>query len=143
MNTSVVLNATVAEAPLSVAAAMAAVESAHCGAVVTFSGVVRNHDAGKDVDALTYSAHPSAQRVIEEVAAEVAAKHDGVRLWAAHRVGPLAIGDAALVAAAAAAHRGEAFAACSELVDEVKARVPIWKEQFFADGGVEWVGAGE
>jgi molybdopterin synthase catalytic subunit len=129
MNASVVVAATITEAPLSADTALAAVQSTGCGAVVSFSGIVRNHDGGRKVDALSYSAHPSAQ-------------HDGVRLWAAHRVGPLVIGDAALVASAAAAHRGQAFAACSDLVDAIKERVPIWKEQFFSDGRVEWVGAG-
>jgi molybdopterin synthase catalytic subunit len=142
MNASVVVAATITEAPLSADTALAAVQSTGCGAVVSFSGIVRNHDGGRKVDALSYSAHPSAQRAIEEVMVEIAARHDGVRLWAAHRVGPLVIGDAALVASAAAAHRGQAFAACSDLVDAIKERVPIWKEQFFSDGRVEWVGAG-
>jgi molybdopterin synthase catalytic subunit len=65
-----------------------------------------------------------------------------VRIWAAHRIGMLEIGDPALVCAVSAAHRGQAFAVCSELVDRIKERVPIWKEQFFTDGTVEWVGAG-
>lgn len=143
MNTSRVLRAEVTGEPLSLDHALAQVDAADCGAVVGFSGVVRDHDGGKGVSALSYSAHPSAERVIAEVAAETAAKYDGVRVWVAHRTGPLAIGDAALVAAVASGHRGEAFAACSELVDAVKARVPIWKEQFFTDGSVEWVGAGE
>jgi molybdopterin synthase catalytic subunit len=143
MNTSFVVAATITEAPLSAETALAAVQSTSCGAAVSFSGVVRNHDGGREVDALSYTAHPGAQRVIEEVLAEIAAKNNGVRLWAAHRVGPLVIGDAALVASAAAAHRAQAFAACSELVDAIKERVPIWKEQFFSDGRVEWVGAGE
>lgn len=143
MNTSRVLRAEVTGEPLSLDHALAQVDAADCGAVVGFSGVVRDHDGGKGVSALSYSAHPSAERAIAEVAAETAAKYDGVRVWVAHRTGPLAIGDAALVAAVASGHRGEAFAACSELVDAVKARVPIWKEQFFTDGSVEWVGAGE
>jgi molybdopterin synthase catalytic subunit len=65
-----------------------------------------------------------------------------VRIWAAHRIGLLEIGDPALVCAVSAAHRGQAFAVCSELVDRIKEQVPIWKEQFFSDGTVEWVGAG-
>jgi molybdopterin synthase catalytic subunit len=87
-----------------------------------------------------------AQLVAEQAAGTDAA--DGaaappIRIWVAHRVGPLEIGDPALVCAVSAAHRGQAFAVCSELVDRVKAQVPIWKEQFFSDGTVEWVGAGE
>ncbi|HXD29166.1 MAG TPA: molybdenum cofactor biosynthesis protein MoaE [Arthrobacter sp.] len=117
-----------------------AVETDATGAVVTFGGVVRNHDAGRAVERLVYSAHPSADARMRELADEVAARHPGTRLWAAHRVGELAIGDAALVAAAAAAHRGEAFEACRDLVEAVKHGVPVWKEQHFADGETEWVG---
>jgi molybdopterin synthase catalytic subunit len=76
------------------------------------------------------------------VAAEVAANRPGVRAIAvSHRVGALEIGDAALVAAVAADHRGEAFETCAQLVEQVKARLPVWKHQFFADGTDEWVGS--
>ena len=140
----VVVHASVAAETISASAAEAAVWSQDCGAVVTFGGIVRNHDGGRDgVVMLGYTAHPTAAQVIAEVAADVAARHPGVRLWVAHRVGELAVGDAALVGAAAAAHRGQAFAACSELVDTVKERVPVWKEQKFDDGGTEWVGLGQ
>ena len=142
MTTGEVVHAAVADTPISPEDAHAAVDSTYCGAIVGFSGVVRDHDGGKGVSSLSYSGHPSAERIIREVAEEIAAQHDGVRIWVAHRVGPLAIGDQALVAAVGAAHRGEAFRACSDLVDLVKERVPIWKEQFFTDGTVEWVGAG-
>ena len=118
-----------------------AVASDSVGAVVTFAGVVRNHDEGKGVQSLEYSAHPSAQSVIEQVAASVAAEFPAVRLAVAHRVGALGIGDVALACAAASAHRADAFAACARLVDEVKTRVPIWKKQHFADGSTEWVAA--
>ncbi|MBT1002715.1 molybdenum cofactor biosynthesis protein MoaE [Paenarthrobacter sp. DKR-5] len=136
-----ILEARLSETPITVQEAIDAVESADCGAVVSFSGVVRDHDGGRAVNSLSYSSHPTAAKVMSAVVQELAAAHDGVRIWAAHRVGPLQIGDAALVCAVAAAHRGQAFAACSELVDRIKAEVPIWKEQFFADGSVEWVGA--
>ncbi|MBG6223956.1 molybdopterin synthase catalytic subunit [Arthrobacter sp. CAN_A2] len=142
MTTGEVVHAAVADTPITPEEAHAGVDSPYCGAVVGFSGVVRDHDGGRDVSSLSYSAHPSAERVIREVAEEIAARHEGIRIWVAHRVGPLAIGDQALVAAVGAAHRGEAFRACSDLVDLVKERVPIWKEQFFTDGSVEWVGAG-
>jgi molybdopterin synthase catalytic subunit len=121
--------------------------------VVSFSGVVRNHDGGKAVERLSYSAHPTAHQVMADVVAQLVAEQnagggageDGkkpVRIWAAHRIGMLQIGDPALVCAVSAAHRGQAFAVCSELVDRIKEQVPIWKEQFFSDGTVEWVGAG-
>ena len=109
------------------------------GALVTFRGIVRNHDHGEAVTALEYQAHPDAARFLEEACATVAAE-TGLRIAAAHRVGPLRIGDTALVAAAAAAHRAEAFAACARLVEEIKTRVPIWKRQHLADGPSEWVG---
>ncbi|MCC9175933.1 molybdenum cofactor biosynthesis protein MoaE [Arthrobacter sp. zg-Y179] len=143
MNTSEVVHATVSADPLSSAEAEHGAWSPDCGAVVLFSGIVRNHDDGKSVTALAYSAHPTAQSVLGEVAAGIAAKYDGVRIWVAHRTGALEIGDAALVAAVASAHRGTAFAACSELVDTVKANVPIWKEQGFTDGSTEWVGVSD
>lgn len=143
MGTSEVLYAGVRESPLDAAEATAAVESPESGAVVTFNGVVRNHDSGTSVSALTYSAHPSAELMIAEVAADVAHKYVGVSIWVAHRIGSLEIGDAALVAAVASAHRAEAFAAASELVETIKKRLPIWKEQHFPDGSTEWVGIGQ
>lgn len=142
-----IVNAVLSAEPISVAQAIAAVESDTAGAVVSFSGVVRNHDGGKPVERLSYSAHPTAHQVMADVVAQLVAEHAGdgsetVRIWAAHRVGMLEIGDPALVCAVSASHRGQAFEVCSELVDRVKAQVPIWKEQFFSDGTVEWVGAG-
>jgi molybdopterin synthase catalytic subunit len=110
------------------------------GAVVGFAGIVRNHDGGRDVLRLEYSAHPHAEQILFEVLAEVAAGASGVRAIAAsHRVGPLRIGDAALVAAVAADHRMAAFQTCARLVDTIKERLPVWKHQFFADGTDEWV----
>jgi molybdopterin synthase catalytic subunit len=152
-----VVHAVLSAAPISVDQAIAAVESDTAGAVVSFSGVVRNHDGGKPVQRLSYSAHPTAHQVMADVVAALVAEQAAaggpasgpaggqrqpVRIWAAHRIGMLEIGDPALVCAVSAAHRGQAFEVCSELVDRIKAQVPIWKEQFFTDGTVEWVGAG-
>lgn len=147
-----VVSAVLSAEPISVDQAITAVESDTAGAVVSFSGVVRNHDGGKPVDRLSYSAHPTAHQVMADVVARLVAEQNGadaghsstkpVRIWAAHRIGMLEIGDPALVCAVSAAHRGQAFAVCSELVDRIKEQVPIWKEQFFSDGTVEWVGAG-
>jgi len=141
-----VVLAELSEAPISVDRATAAVQGDEAGAVVSFSGVVRNHDGGMAASRLGYSAHPTAHRVLAQVVEELVAEHAGkadkpVRIWAAHRVGMLEVGDPSLVCAVSAAHRGQAFEVCSQLVDRIKARVPIWKEQFFADGTVEWVGA--
>lgn len=131
----------VVDAPISVESCVAAVENDHAGAVVTFAGVVRDHDEGKGVRWLRYSAHPSADTVLRDVVAEVALAHPGTRIAALHRVGNLAITDVALACAVASAHRASAFEACAALVDEIKARVPIWKEQGFVDGTTEWVAA--
>lgn len=109
------------------------------GAVVTFAGVVRDHDDGKGVTALHYERHPSAGDVIAEVAATIATEHPEVRIAVLHRVGSLGVGDVALAAAVSSAHRGHAFAACGALIDLVKERVPIWKHQRFTDGSDEWV----
>ena len=128
--------------PLSLAAARAAVLDDSRGACVLFEGVVRNHDGGRDVARLDYSAHPDAGRVLSQVVAEVEAEF-GVRAVAQHRVGTLQIGDVALVAACASPHRAESFAACGALVDRIKQRVPVWKHQVFPNGSDEWVGLGE
>ena len=109
------------------------------GAVVTFSGVVRSRDHDRVVRSLTYEGHPTAAEVLADVARTIAEEHDVIALAVAHRIGDLAIGDAALVAAVASAHRGEAFRACQALVDLTKERLPVWKHQFFADGTDEWV----
>lgn len=109
------------------------------GAVITFSGDVRNHDGGKAVTALTYEVHPTAQSVIEKITSEVSAKHKVLNVSVAHRYGSIPIGESAFVVAVAAAHRGEAFDCCRELVERVKAELPIWKYQEFADGTTEWV----
>jgi len=135
-----VLRAVVVEQALDVAEHAALVADASAGAVVSFAGVVRDHDGGRDVRELEYSGHPTAQRVIEEVAEQVAARAEGVRAVAvSHRIGPLAIGEVALACAVSADHRGAAFAVCGWLVDEVKRQLPIWKRQVFADGSDEWV----
>ncbi|MFC0438601.1 molybdenum cofactor biosynthesis protein MoaE [Kutzneria buriramensis] len=139
-SSAVVLRAEISETPVSAAEHAALVSDRTAGAVVTFEGVVRDHDHGRGVVELEYSGHPSAKDVIAEVAAEVAARHPEVRALAvSHRLGHLAIGDVALACAVSAAHRREAFVVCAELVDEVKAKLPVWKRQVFVDGTDEWV----
>jgi len=129
----------VGEALLSVTTVEELVADPRAGAIVSFGGNVRDHDHGRSVARLTYEGHPSAQAVLAEVAKEIDARFDVVALAVAHRVGPIAIGEAALVAAVSTAHRGEAFAACQALVDLVKERLPVWKHQVFTDGTDEWV----
>lgn len=109
------------------------------GAIVTFRGIVRDHDHGQSVSALDYQAHPDAQRFLEQCCTMVAAE-SGLRVAAGHRTGSLTVGNVALVASVAAPHRAEAFAACEKLVELIKHTVPIWKRQHLADGATEWVG---
>lgn len=115
------------------------VASQSAGAILTFCGNVRDHDHGKPVESLRYEIHPSSSQILSETVKEVALRHNLTGVAVAHRYGEIPIGEAALVVAVAAAHRGEAFAACSELVDEIKAKIPIWKHQVFTDGTDEWV----
>ena len=118
---------------------VAAVSDPAAGGLTVFVGTVRDHDGGQDVQRLEYSAHPTAEARLAEVAAEVAEEFDVVAVAATHRVGVLEIGDVAVVSAVSAAHRDTAFAASRALIDRLKARVPIWKHQVFADGTDEWV----
>jgi molybdopterin synthase catalytic subunit len=129
----------VTERPLDLDAMQRLVSDARVGAIVSFSGNVRNHDHGRAVTSLHYEGHPSAENILREVAEDIAARFEVLTLAVAHRVGPLAIGDAALVAAVGTAHRGEAFKACEALVDLTKERLPVWKHQVFEDGTDEWV----
>lgn len=133
------LMAVLTSAALDVAAHEAAVAHPAAGAVVSFAGVVRDHDGGRAVTHLHYEAHPSAEAVLAEVAAEIAKDPNVYAVAVSHRIGDLTIGDVALAAAVSTAHRAEAFALCLRLVDEVKARLPVWKYQIFADGTDEWV----
>lgn len=130
----------VRDRPLDVAEVTAAVSDAAAGGLNVFVGAVRDHDGGQQVLRLEYSAHPTAEQRLREVAEEVAAEFDVVAVAAVHRVGELAIGDLAVVSAVSAAHRGTAFEASRALIDRLKERVPIWKHQVFADGTDEWVG---
>lgn len=129
-------------APLDVAAAHRAVEHPQAGGVGVFTGLVRDHHDGADVDHLEYEAwEHRAEQALEEVARDVAAAHPSVRaVHVAHRVGRLEVGDVSVVCAASAPHRDQALAAAAALIDEVKARVPIWKRETLADGTVRWPG---
>lgn len=119
-------------------ALLASVSDDRAGAVVSFAGVVRNHDRGKAVTGIEYVGHPTADEVLREVVAEFSGR-DGVHaIVAQHRVGMLGIGGVALYVAVAASHRAQAFDCASGLVDRVKEVLPIWKKQLLADGTHEW-----
>jgi molybdopterin synthase catalytic subunit len=134
-----VVRAEVTSSPLDVQVHAAEVDDAAAGAVVTFAGVVRDHDRGRQVSGIEYVGHPSAGRVLAEVVEDVAGRFPVDAVAVSHRIGELGIGDVALVVAVSAAHRQEAFEAASVMVDEVKHRLPVWKHQRFTDGTDEWV----
>jgi molybdopterin synthase catalytic subunit len=108
--------------------------------VVSFTGLVRREDEGRDVVALDYTAHPTASELLRQVLARIAEELPVVKVAALHRVGHLDVGDVAVVVAASAPHRDEAFVAARRLIDDLKAQVPIWKDQQFAAGTSSWVG---
>lgn len=127
--------------PLSVAEVLAAVSDPGAGGTCVFVGTVRDVDGGRGVHELEYTAHPSVDEVLRDVADDVAGTFPVRALAAVHRVGDLAVGDIAVVVAVSAPHRAEAFDACRRMIDELKKRVPIWKHQLFDDGTEEWVGS--
>ena len=126
--------------PINVAAWRALLDDAHCGAIASFEGVVRNHNEGRGVLRLEYQAYAElalreGQSIVAAVAAELAVE----RIVCVHRTGALAIGDVAVWVGVAAAHRGPAFEACRRVIDEVKLRVPIWKNEHYSDGESGWL----
>jgi molybdopterin synthase catalytic subunit len=137
---SVVRLIAVRESELSVDEVRAAVADPAAGGIALFAGAVRDSDHDRGVSGLSYSAHPSAVDELRRVAEVIAGKHPVIGIAAVHRVGDLAIGDLAVVLAVSCPHRAEAFDACRDLIDILKASVPIWKHQRFDDGTAEWVG---
>jgi molybdopterin synthase catalytic subunit len=137
---SVVRLIAIRETELSLDEVRAAVAGPGAGGIALFAGAVRDTDHDQRVTGLSYSAHPSAEAELRRVAEMIAEKFNVVGIAAVHRVGDLGVGDLAVVTAVACAHRSEAFDACRELIDVLKASVPIWKHQLFADGTSEWVG---
>jgi molybdopterin synthase catalytic subunit len=138
--TSLVRLVDLRETPLDVAEVVAALDDEASGGLTLFVGRVRDHDGGRDVDGLDYSAHPSALEKLREVCDRIADEYDVHGLAAVHRTGTLAIGDIAVIVATTSSHRGDAFDASRALIDTLKAEVPIWKHQRFDDGTDEWVG---
>lgn len=137
---SVVRLIAVRESELSVDEVRAAVADPAAGGIALFAGAVRDSDHDRGVSGLSYSAHPSAADELRRAAEVIAGKYPVIGIAAVHRVGDLAIGDLAVVLAVSCPHRAEAFDACRDLIDILKASVPIWKHQRFDDGTAEWVG---
>jgi molybdopterin synthase catalytic subunit len=135
-----VVLADIRDSVLSVDDVLDAVRHPQAGGIATFVGVVRGLDHGRGVEALDYTCHSSAPQVLRELAERLADQGDVIRVAVVHRVGHLEIGDLAVVVAVSAVHRAAAFDVCRELIDTLKATVPIWKHQIFEDGSDEWVG---
>lgn len=132
----------VREAPLSLAAVVEAVEHPEAGGIATFTGNVRRHSRGQTVEHLEYEAYvPMAERVMDQIRARIEQEIEGSRVAIHHRIGHLGIGETAVVIAASAPHRAEAFAACREAIEALKRDVPIWKREVGEDGAV-WLGQG-
>lgn len=127
------------DTPLSVDEVLAAVRSPETGGIGLFVGQVRAHDHDQRVTGLDYTAHPTAEQVLHDVISGVLTD-DITAAAAVHRTGELVIGDLAVVVAVSSAHRAPALQVCAALIEELKATVPIWKHQMFADGTDEWVG---
>ncbi len=140
--TGVSTYAAVVESPLSVDALLARVSDRRVGGIGLFVGVIRDRDEGSAVGSLDYTQHPSAGEALLACVEQVASAYDVLSVAVEHRIGHLEIGDLAVVVAVGAVHRGPALAACHQLIDDLKAKVPIWKEQHFANGRTSWVGLG-
>ena len=131
--------AVVTDAPVHIQELSKLVANPHSGAVVTFCGDVRDHDGGKEVASLLYEIHPSAPEQIKLITESIIGRFEIEKVAVAHRYGDIAIGETAFAVAVSAAHRQAAFDACAAIVDDVKAKLPIWKHQKFTDGSDEWV----
>ncbi len=132
--------AEVRDRPLSIDEALNAVRHPSAGGIAIFLGVVRDHADGKAVSRLDYEAHVAlANQEMAQILDQLMREHAGVRLAALHRVGELAVGDIAVVVAASAAHRGQAFDACRQAIDRIKETVPVWKKEWAPDGSALWV----
>ena len=130
----------ITDEPLDTGALIDSARRDTCGAVASFVGVVRNHDGGESVDAIEYSSHPSSPQILREIVSEMRDRPGVHCIVAWHRVGRLEIGDDAMVVAVAAEHRAQAFRAVETIVEDVKAKLPIWKKQELSDGSYNWSG---
>lgn len=118
------------------------VRNSQSGAFASFEGWVRNHNHGRSVTALHYEAHNKlAVEVGQKIIAQAIEKFDINHAYCCHRIGQLTVGEVAIWVGVSADHRGEAFAACEHILNQVKAKVPIWKKEFYTDGQSDWVEA--
>jgi len=134
------ISCAISDQPLSVDRAIEAVAHEGAGGITVFIGTVRDHADGKAVARLDYEAHVAlAEKELQRVLEEVHAADPTTRLCAVHRIGELRVTDLAIVVAASAPHRAEAFAACREAIEQIKKRVPVWKKEWTPEGAASWV----
>lgn len=130
----------ISDTPIDVVAQRTSLEATRAGAVVCFEGRVRDHNDGRAVHGLSYQAYVElAEAEGARIVDEARARFDVEHIACVHRIGDLALGDVAVWAGVSAGHRGAAFDACRYLIDEVKARVPIWKREHYVEGAAEWL----
>jgi len=130
------------DGPIGLDAVISDVSGPQAGAIATFQGTVRSRSRGRDVIALVYEAYSGmAERVMAEIAAEVKARYDLCEVAVTHRIGRVEIGETSVAIAVSAAHRQDALAACRDVIDSLKERVPLWKKELY-EGGEEWIGRG-
>ena len=130
------------EGPIDLDAVVGEVADPRAGAIATFQGTVRSESRGRDVIALEYEAYSEmAEQAMAEIAAEVKARYDLCEVAITHRLGRVEIGEASVAIAVSAPHRQDALAACKDVIDALKERVPLWKKELY-EGGEEWIGRG-
>jgi molybdopterin synthase catalytic subunit len=132
--------AQITRSPIDPADLLGRVRADEDGAVVLFLGVVRDHNDGRPVTGLSYDAYDAmATKVLDAIAAEAAERLGTPRVAVVHRVGELAIGEVSVAIATASPHRGESFDAARYVIEEIKKRLPVWKQEHYAQGGSEWL----
>ena len=130
------------EGPIDVSAVIAEVADERAGAVASFQGTVRSQSRGRQVIGLEYEAYEGmAESVITEIAEEAKARYELCAVAVTHRLGRVEIGETSVVIAVSAPHRQDALAACKDVIDALKERVPLWKKELY-EGGEEWIGRG-
>jgi molybdopterin synthase catalytic subunit/molybdopterin converting factor small subunit len=130
------------EGPVNLTAVVVAVVDERAGAIATFLGTVRAQSRGRDVIALEYEAYEEmAEEVMAQIAAEVEERYDLCKVAITHRLGRVEVGETSVAIAVSAPHRQDALAACKDVIDTLKERVPLWKKERYEDGE-EWIGRG-
>jgi molybdopterin synthase catalytic subunit len=130
------------QGPVNLTAVVVEVVDERAGAIASFVGTVRAHSRGHDVIALEYEAYEEmAEDVMAEIAAEAEARYELCRVAITHRLGRVEPGETSVAIAVSAPHRQDALAACADVIEALKARVPLWKKELY-EGGEEWIGRG-